>query len=149
MSFGFLGKRKMKMFKTIALLSALLITPTFAADTCRGVPMPPLDKRVEPNVPYTIKWVPHSEVSARCAVAKYAHPHACAFPDPTKKSPTAWTILISDNMSRTDRACVVIYEKAHLPPNLWENLFLFSTEERKAWLKYVDEYRAWEKANIK
>lgn len=58
---------------------------------------------------------------------------ACAI-KPYEGNPQ-WRILISDFLSPEDHACVLMYEKAHLPPNNWMD----EAWENHAW--YGSEYR--------
>lgn len=77
--------------------------------------MPPAAFQREPNVPYTIVTVPPAEMDAQpqSPIFGKVWGHAHDNHDGT------WTIFIRGGLAPADRACVIIYEKAHLPPNSW------------------------------
>lgn len=76
--------------------------------------LPPLDKRAEPTVPHEVIAQPTAEVQISCGGPFARIATACAIP-----LEGSWTIYIDNDLSAADFACVLIYEKAHLPPNNW------------------------------
>jgi hypothetical protein len=84
---------------------------------------PPTYALHEPTVPYTVETLPQAKAEHRCTAGKMtiAQPMtACAMP-PGWAGNDNWIIVVSDFLSPTDLACVMVYEKAHLPPNNWED----------------------------
>jgi hypothetical protein len=134
----------------LALLAVLVATaPVYAQDACahRAV-MPPADKRAEPSVPYSLVMTSRDEIADRCGNSSVPTPIACAFPDATATEALHWTILMWDGLSEAEKACSLIYEKSHLPPNLWESPLAYSPEDYAKWLAYVEAYRVYEKAYL-
>lgn len=112
----------------LAALCALAMTSSANADyilkgqfraPCKMTPPP--YARHEPSVPYTVETLPQPQAERRCTAGKMelAQPMtACAMP-PGWVGNANWIIVVSDFLSPADLACVMIYEKAHLPPNSW------------------------------
>jgi hypothetical protein len=129
-----------------AILLVLSASAGVSADECGG--SPPLDKRAEPTVPYTVRMVPLDVMTTRCGLEKIPNPVACAFPDPTDTEGLHWTILMWDRMPTENLHCVTLYEKSHLPPNLWESPDAYTPADYAKWLAYVEAYPAYEKAYL-
>ncbi len=112
----------------VAALCVLALTGSASADyVLRGQfrapcnQQPPAWARVESTIPYSVNVLPQASVQHICAHgAKLYQPiTACAFTKPGKGGD--YPIYISDFLSKTDFACVLTYEKAHLPPSNWKD----------------------------
>lgn len=82
---------------------------------------PPEWARVEPTVPYSVTALPQATVQRVCTkgLKVYQPITACTFTKPDKTG--NYPIYISNFLSTTDYACVLTYEKAHLPPSNWKD----------------------------
>lgn len=105
----------MLRFAVAALCVLGLTAPSAAAETCRGVPMPPVAKRAEPTVPYDQTLVSAKTMAEYCGTELHPSPAGCAYE--TRKG--HFQILVRDTLPLEEFACVVAYEKSHLPPNNW------------------------------
>lgn len=113
----------------VGLLALLAGTqPVFADYILRGefrapcVDPPPMNKRAEPNVPYSIVSWPQAKIQRVCAAGRTALQPitACAI-YPGSIQNKDFIIAVSSFLNPTDLACVILYEKAHLPPNSWQD----------------------------
>lgn len=100
------------MLRTLIIWLALAAPATAEVTTCRGFPMPPLSAQQEPSVPYSLLWLSAVDMLDHCPEGAAACTQMVPFEDRAE-------IYIVDTLSEVDRACVPIYEKAHLPPNNW------------------------------
>jgi hypothetical protein len=82
--------------------------------------LPPLSAQQEPTAVYMVETYPQRTVERLCAGGRtlFQPITACAI-RPTADMP--WRLLVSSFLSKIDRACVLLYEKAHLPPNNWQD----------------------------
>lgn len=81
--------------------------------------LPPLSAMAEPSVPYEVVAQPSDDIQISCGGPFARIATACArWVDPTSAD-DGWVIYIDNGLSADDFACVLIYEKAHLPPNNW------------------------------
>lgn len=100
---------------------ALAISPDLlsAYGTLCGV-LPPISARQKPAAPYLVQHLDSFGIQVLCGGGRAKHTiTACAIPPPSTNSPDHWIIAITDGLSKKDEACVLIYEKAHMPPNNW------------------------------
>jgi hypothetical protein len=81
--------------------------------------LPPLEARKEPTVPYYVSVLPQATVQRRCTNGAKVHQPVTACITQKPDSNGQWPIFISSFLSKRDAACVLLYEKAHLPPNNW------------------------------
>lgn len=100
-------------FTAVALL--LLTTPALGAGYCSTVKQPPKSAQREPTVYFDQYTIPTAELARMCGTGA----KACTYPLPTPSHPDRWVIVIDDAAPLDDLACLVTYEKAHLPPNYW------------------------------
>ncbi len=108
------------MIKASSVLAiALFASPAFAHPSCLAAPQPPISARGEPSVAYTIHLIPRAKVHAICGPHGTRDVTACANPDDWQKPAGHWSVVISNDLPRAELACVVRYEKSHLPPNYW------------------------------
>lgn len=108
----------MRTIGTLLILGALT-SGAMAHPSCLAAPQPPATALHKPSVPYAIQIIPRAEVHLRCGPNGTRDVTACTYPDEWPNVHGHWTILISDDLSRIEHACVVRYEKSHLPPNFW------------------------------
>lgn len=101
----------------LSIFLALVVSaPTTGAETCRGVPMPPVEQQQEPTVFYDVLFVSDAEMHER--VNAEPTPAGIAFRRPTAEYPDGWRILLNRDKIRVgEMECVLRYEKSHLPPN--------------------------------
>lgn len=117
------------MLKSILISACLIVgaSPALADFTlmgefrapCNGVPpLPPVSEWREPSVPYVVRSMSVAEVQGYCSGGKplYQPITACA-----ARIHGNWTIAIVDILSDADRSCVLVYEKAHMPPSNWKD----------------------------
>jgi hypothetical protein len=90
-----------------------------------GVPLQPCDNRPPASaqrpvsVAFSIFTVPGRAMFAVCnKVAGALVIYGCAFPA-TAGRPAV--ILLNADQDASERACTLTYEKAHLPPNNWQD----------------------------
>jgi hypothetical protein len=93
----------------LALMMAVSVTPTMAFDLCQQ--LPPNALRQEPNVPYTIK-----ESGNPAGPCHAGNALSCSGRCKTGH----WTIWIDRDFTALEKRCVIMHEKAHLPPNNWK-----------------------------
>jgi len=94
------------------------ITPASAEGLyCVALRAIPPSYRAEPTVPYTAHTIPTALLNSKyCADADAGEVVGCTY---TLDAGKNWIIVIADSVSAEDHACVLAYEKAHLPPNCW------------------------------
>lgn len=85
--------------------------------------LPPSWARGEPNVPYVVIEKTDHRIQTLCGPAAN-HITACEMDPGTAKDRNAgrgdvWIIILPVGVSGPDRACLLMYEKAHLPPFQW------------------------------
>lgn len=120
--------RDMRMLPFVAAL--LLVASPAAGDYIIGGQkrspcndLPPESKRAEPTVPFVVTHHSFEEIQYHCAAKHGLTTHqpitACVtrYPNPDG----VFEISMPDYLSAEDYACVLIYEKAHLPPNDWQD----------------------------
>lgn len=113
---------------------ALCLTPAAAGFNRSGeyrepcLDLPPIDKRAEPTVQFRLIELPTAELQTRCGGPFSRIVIACSRQeDPF--NPGDWVVIIDADMPAADKACVVLYQKAHMPPNNWVD------REREQFLK--------------
>jgi len=106
-----------------ALGVALASTPACAGFA--GVPLQPCDNRPpltaqQPvSVAFSVLTVPGRDMFAVCRkLASTVVIYGCTFPA-TASRPAM--ILLNADQDTSERACTLLYEKAHLPPNDWQD----------------------------
>jgi hypothetical protein len=100
------------------LIALLVAVVPGIAGACEH--LPPLQFRQEPNVPYEVYLAPPEAIIGWCH--KDAHMVAtllgCTYmPNVTPRHDGV--IVLNQALSQPERECVLMYEKAHLPPNNW------------------------------
>jgi hypothetical protein len=107
-----------------ALILATLIAgtaPAYAQGPCDPATMPPAWARQPPSVTTYVYTDPAWRMAADChkdAERMTAVLYGCTYQHDSTLTGNAIIILNAD-LSPADRACVLIYEQAHLPPNSW------------------------------
>lgn len=112
----------------IGLCLCLMVSPALADFILKGqfrAPCkmtPPAYALNEPTVPFDLFVWPQSKVQRVCAngAKTYQPITACAMP-PGRAGNNRWFIAMSSFLDDADYACVLVYEKAHLPPNNWQD----------------------------
>jgi hypothetical protein len=94
----------------------LLATPALAGSSRYCTFQPPHWARQEPTVAYVVRKVP-TELGMKYCWTKRRDFTACAIDPATPGG--AYMIVIDDSVPPDGLACVMTYEKAHLPPNNW------------------------------
>lgn len=112
------------MRRLIALAMLIATTLSSSAEThFEGRRFQPCDNRPPDSaqqpvdVPVTVKMVPGSEMFTECRKSKInIIIYGCTFL-PTAGHPAL--IFLNADQYEMERACTLIYEEAHLPPNNW------------------------------
>lgn len=97
-----------------SVVNAVDLTP----GPCRRPP--PVSAQHSPTAPYKIIKFDAAMLQAFCQGGRI-HLSGCAIEPPSANSPDHWIIAINSDLSVKDFACAVTYEKAHLPPNNWQD----------------------------
>jgi hypothetical protein len=87
----------------------------------------PADKRAAPTVEYNVVFLDQNQVRHMCGyewAASRDYLWGCA----SDEGDGLWNIYVEKRLDEMNRACVILHEKAHLPPNLWvhQNTFRLS-----------------------
>src|SRR5689334_11198975 len=103
---------------SILLLCSVLGSPVLAAQTpiCSAA-LIPLDKRAEPTVEYEVLFFEQPTLRKMCQhewAASRDYIWGCA-----ASERGFWGIYVEARLDDANRACVIMHEKAHLPPNSW------------------------------
>lgn len=113
----------MKQVLGAALCAALACSPACASFI--GEPLQPCDNRPPVsaqhpvNVAFSVLTVPGQAMFAVCnKVASALVIYGCTFPASAGRPAL---ILLNADQDVRERACTLIYEKAHLPPNDWQD----------------------------
>jgi hypothetical protein len=107
--------------KALALLLMLVSTPAMAfpgggsPQPCENPP--PKSAQAPVTVPIEVYVVPSANMSEWCHKEPGAIMLGCTYLPSPKHA--AAIILINATETPAERACTLIYEKAHLPPNNW------------------------------
>ena len=102
----------------VAALCVLALTgPAGAVETCHGHSMPPQSVRQEPGVEYDVRRVSFRRLQKLCSPtgSGIAETWGCAY----QNKDSSWTILLSASLTPEQYSCMLVYEKAHLPPFYW------------------------------
>jgi len=103
----------------IGLCLVGMMGPAFARDIASEGPCggaPPMSARKPPTVPYRIYAMPSARVQTLCAHGeRIRFVWACEYPQADGSA----IIVINGEVSKKEQACLLVYEKAHLPPNNW------------------------------
>lgn len=110
------------MRRLIAPVFALLASgPALAASPlCAPEHLPPAWAWHTPTVPVEVDIVPASKIVSWCHKLPGSNYtlHGCTFlPNVTPNRDAV--VLLSDALTAEERACVLVYEYAHMPPNNW------------------------------
>jgi hypothetical protein len=113
----------MRLALGVACWAALACSPAFAAFD--GVPLQPCDNRPPASarqpvaVAFSVLTVPGPAMFAVCNKAAAALViYGCTFPASAGRPAM---ILLNADQNARQRACTLLYEKAHLPPNDWRD----------------------------
>lgn len=112
------------VMRLISWTSILIVTVSPAlAGWCDFAP--PADKRTPPSVPFYDIAYPPDEMGAACFDASVPSEMigACAYPvaSPDAKGGIIWVIPHRDDLDDAEYECVIMHEKAHMPPNNWDH----------------------------
>lgn len=109
------------MMKTIIAAAMLLTTTAAMAEQnfCQRV-LPPNSLRAEPTVEYSIRYT--SDPSTKCKSDAMSCAGRCNVQED-------WVIWIDRDFNDIDKACAILHEKAHLPPNNWKANHMGSRDE--------------------
>lgn len=106
------------------ILAALILlaaaAPAVAGDFSLCNYVPPAGKQQPVTVTVSIVLTPTADMHATCGYTWEQKPGelgACSMPNPD--DPTEWFLVLDADLSTKEQACVLIYEKAHMPPNNW------------------------------
>jgi hypothetical protein len=113
----------MKLVLGAALSAALMSSPACAGFA--GVPLQPCDNRPPASarqpvgIPFSVFVVPGKAMFAVCSkqVGDLVI-YGCTFPAAAGHPAI---ILLNADQNAAERACTLIYEEAHLPPNNWQD----------------------------
>jgi hypothetical protein len=104
----------------LAAMACLLVTPSLAyhGEPCHADYIP-RDMRAEPTVPYEVYNWPYEDVQDWCGqfVRGGSEFRGCVF----DQGNGIRVVLIDDALSDEMKACVLLHEKAHMPPNNWDH----------------------------
>lgn len=117
----------MKTILTTAIALLALASPALADGPCQN--LPPLSARQAPTVPMDVYTAPAARMVSWChkdASRMHVILYGCTYQADVTPSHRA-LILLSDALDATERACVLQYEEAHLPPNNWEDPWVESS----------------------
>jgi hypothetical protein len=92
--------------------------------------VPPVSAQMEPTVKSTIISAADAEMASDCmkVLPANSHIYGCTFEPGGGGDPAfGWIIVLNSGLSQPERDCTLLYEKAHLPPNLWKDVTLEST----------------------
>jgi hypothetical protein len=113
----------MRLVLGAAFWAALACTPACASFS--GVPLqpcdnrPPLSAQQPVSVAFSVLTVPGQDMFAVCRkLVSTLVIYGCTFPA-TASRPAM--ILLNADQDPSERACTLLYEKAHLPPNDWQD----------------------------
>lgn len=102
-------------FLTIAIPALASDISKYTDEPCSV--LPPIEARQKPNVPYSIMYaLSDGELQFVCGPSRH-HLLACAVPP--NNDDANWMIVLPRGLSKQDAACLLMYERAHLPPNNW------------------------------
>lgn len=107
------------MRNILAALLMLIVTVTPAVADCGNIVMPPA-QFLTPKVDAPIRWVPYWDVDPLCralgVVVVFGHGRveACNYRDDT-----GWHIVLPTGLDSETTTCLLVHERAHLPPNRW------------------------------
>jgi hypothetical protein len=106
------------------MLLLALVAPAQGHDWCSYL-VPPPDQREEPTVKYLVHLAPPADLSWLCS-SFGGHPvgmaGGCARNQGADQNGNEhWVIFVRADLSPEHTACVLLHEKAHLPPNNWSH----------------------------
>lgn len=114
----------------LALALVAAAVPSIAGACAK---MPPPEFWQEPTLPYEVFTAPANAILSWC----HKDPRmtytllGCTYePDVTPKHDGV--IILNAGLSDSDRVCVLIYEKAHLPPNNWYDPVMEATAPNRS-----------------
>lgn len=112
------------MHRLVVCIAALSLSSPAMAGWC-GYETPPPEYRNEPSVAYKIFDQPSEMLDETCHTdgGPPGFIGACAeeVVSAQEQPPGFWIIYIRNDVSAEDRECILLHEKAHLPPNNWEH----------------------------
>jgi hypothetical protein len=106
----------------IAFCLVGLAYPALAESPCVAKPgfiPPPKAAQRTPTAPYKIIKLDSFSLQIICKAPETNPFVGCAIPPPSANSNDKWIIALDEKLTGRSLACVMLYEKAHLPPNLW------------------------------
>ena len=114
------------MIRPIALCVALLFaSPVQAWSFCDGWLTPPAEHQRPPEVEFEVAEIPADMVPYICNVewAPASVFAACV----EEHGDGKWTIFVREGLESTERGCLMLHERSHIPPNDfrhidWEDL---------------------------
>ncbi len=101
-----------------SLAAAVFFGMTSVASAFAGNPVCdfiPLDKRAEPTVRYEVIALPNHNLRFMCSFDLPQPMWGCA----SEEADDHWLILVDDRLEGENLRCVILHEKAHMPPNNW------------------------------
>lgn len=129
----------------ILLLCSVLGSPALAAQTpiCSAA-LIPLDKRAEPTVEYYVIDLEQNQLRHMCSydwAASRDYIWGCA----SNEGDSVWNIYVEKRLDQANHDCVVMHEKAHLPPNLWVHAGSFSVAPGPIYRRavHLKSYHEW------
>lgn len=125
-------------FAVAALCVLALTGPTWASDdaivdhVCNELKKVPKAYRDEPAVKWQVSHVSLRLLNSRYCPTEGLRVLACTYPSP--KDPATWLVVIASDadISFDAYACIIQYEKAHMPPFFWVDPKM-EGEGRTAW----------------
>jgi hypothetical protein len=123
----------MKTLFALAALAFLTPSAAFAGmfDNQRFKPcdnVPPLSARAQPTVDFRIDRLDTGTIMEACNLKSEKYPNGVLY-GCTFQTAAGWQIFLNNDMDAREAACVLLYEKAHLPPNSWQDPVMESMVE--------------------
>lgn len=122
-----------KIILTAMCIMAISCSPSMAEDMpCHAIQAIPKESRQVPTEEWRLYKLPLSQLQLTCHNMDAT---ACSY----KNKTGPWNVLVpNDYYSDAELACVIEYEKAHLPPNYWGDPKI----ETPAVIKWLSEMKA-------
>jgi len=99
--------------------------------------VPPKSAQQTPSVDFQVVDVPRADMAADCQkiIPAGSRIYGCTF-EPGVVS-ADWAVILDQSLSPAERACTLLYEKAHMPPNNWLD------QSMEAQIPDETKYRIW------
>lgn len=106
----------------LATIAMLWASPALAWTWCNAIPAP-VELTLPPTVPFKVWHVPREElVTVYCYPGQMDAYHMATFGGCEREVSDGFHfIYIRDDVSPAEQECILIHEKAHLPPNNWKH----------------------------